>query len=297
MVTSTQHAEASASSSTTKVEDVLNASQIPSIPEALQQVLTAVASPSITGPQLEKLVLRDPGICVRILKTVNSSFHGLPNRITSINQAIVLLGFSTIKGIAAGLVIIETFGKMSQVEKTYLASVWGHCLGASALLPMLIEKLPGSLSTKKEDLLMAAVMHDVGHLIMSRHFGSRYLELRTESNFPSPEEERAHFGVDHQALSAELLKRWKFQPAVVDLVSAHHRYDSPSLDLQCLIAADILVECALFTPDFWAANEDALPVELRGSLSRIGKTWTEVQSMSGKMNALLASASSSKELA
>ncbi|MBI2712437.1 MAG: HDOD domain-containing protein, partial [Bdellovibrio sp.] len=57
-------------------EEVIAASRIPAVPDALQQILKVANQPTTTSLKLEQLVLKDPSLCAQILKMVNSSFYG-----------------------------------------------------------------------------------------------------------------------------------------------------------------------------------------------------------------------------
>ncbi|MEK6705179.1 MAG: HDOD domain-containing protein, partial [Bdellovibrionota bacterium] len=193
-------------------KEILKVTQIPSIPETLKAIIQATNNPNVNSSHLEKLVIRDAGISLRLLKMVNSSYYSLPQRVKSIKQAIVLLGFSAVKNIASGLAMIETFGRMDKIDQNYVGMIWNHSLTVSRFT-QIFNKMSG-LKTS-DDVMMAGMVHDIGHLIMNRHFESDYRALLDKNCFfPSVDEEMMRFSIDHAALGGVLMEEWKFAPAV-----------------------------------------------------------------------------------
>ena len=63
----------------------------------LLKVLGALSNPRLSIGQLEDLIKHDPALCYRILRTVNSAAFALRQTVTSMSQAILLLGRDTIR--------------------------------------------------------------------------------------------------------------------------------------------------------------------------------------------------------
>jgi HD-like signal output (HDOD) protein len=258
-----------------RAREILQASPVPSLPEALERVLAAANDPATTGETMERHVIRDPGLTLRILKLVNSSFYALPARVTSIRQAVVLVGFPTIRSIASGMVMLEAFGKAEGIRREYLNAVWRHSLLCARLVPLLFR---GQRGKPVDDAGFAAMIHDVGHLLLARHFEADYERLLRDSSFPPPELEAERFGIDHVALGAALLAEWRFPADLIALVRGHHSPE-PAPDPRpghALRAADLLAEALAYSPSVLLRPEAELPAELRDSLASLGWSWAEL---------------------
>jgi HD-like signal output (HDOD) protein len=254
---------------------ILSVAQVPSIPETLRQVLRACNDPATTSAKLERLVLKDPGLAIRLLRQVNSSFFFLPQRVTSVAQAVVLLGFPTVRAIAAGLVMIETFGRMKDIDPKYLSHIWGHSLMAAGMVPLLAGAADPA---KRDDLYVAAMTQNSGHLILARHFQEPYHELRGLGEFPEPEFEEQKLGVNHAQISGELLEQWEFPREVVRLARTHHDdSESSTADIAVLRLADRLAEALRASPDFLDRRESDLPPGIAVALDDCGISWTQLQ--------------------
>ena len=268
---------------------VILAARIPAIPDALQHIMDIANRPSTTSTQLEQLVLKDPSLCAQILKMVNSSFYALVQRVTSLNQAIILLGQSTVKSIAASLIMLETVGNTKNVTQYYLQRVWNRSVACSGMVTLLSKKEPLGFQQK---IFLAALVHDIGHLILSAQFKDQYFKLVVKDEFPSPQAELQTIGTEHAEVGAALLKLWGFPMDLVELVRLHHTLDlSPTLqkEIDMLEAGDLLADLPRSGKSFNEVQE--LPqtngfdrvAHLKMKLIAIGSSWEEVQEHESKI--------------
>lgn len=131
------------------------------------RLIEALQDPDLDVPRLERLIEHDPSLCYRLLRTVNSAGFGQVTRVTSIRQAIVLMGVGTVRRWAS-LWLLAGLGEAAHPELLTMATVRarscellaaqvggidgaeGFLLGMCSLLdaildqpmPVLVEKLP-----------------------------------------------------------------------------------------------------------------------------------------------------------
>lgn len=253
--------------------EILQACKIPSVPVKLHEILKAANDPSTTSSRLEKLVLQDAGLSMHLLKTVNSSLYFRQQAVKSLSQAIVMLGFPTVRSIASGLVMLETFSRMKALDQKHIVAVWDHSLATAKLVSLLSQGAPPK---RRDELFLAAMLHDVGHLILSLHFGADYRPLIEQGGLPSPAVERERFGVDHAQIGGELLREWQFSDAVRELTLHHHDVDGFTGDqqsLHCIRAADLLEVQLTAKPAMLELEAAALPVDLSEAIRLSGGSW------------------------
>ena len=74
--------------------------RMPAFPKSVQQVLELTRDLNCAPRDLVQVIERDPVLTVKILKVVNSAYFGLSRPVTSVNHAVVFLGFNTIKNLS-----------------------------------------------------------------------------------------------------------------------------------------------------------------------------------------------------
>ena len=87
---------------------------LPSFPSVVFEMINLLSQPDITVERLISSIQLDQAIASKILRLVNSSFYGFQGKISSLSQALVLLGFNTIKNAVLSISILDTF---SDIDK------------------------------------------------------------------------------------------------------------------------------------------------------------------------------------
>ncbi|OVE82801.1 hypothetical protein BVY03_00035, partial [bacterium K02(2017)] len=221
-------------------ELIVQAAEIPSIPKVLQQILSLADRPSTSSADLEKYVTQEPALVAQLLKWVNSAAYALPQRVSSVAHAMILLGFSTVKSIASGMVLVNAFEEVNGLSKEYVRHIWEHTLTAAAFIKILTKR---ENNTRKDDFFLAAIIHDVGYLVLRQYFGEKYDKLISKDPYPSFQSEQDLLGTNHVEIGVELLMEWKFPENVIELVKYHHDdegFEGPKTDLYYLKVSDDL---------------------------------------------------------
>lgn len=113
---------------------IIQATDIPSVPEILQKILMMSQNPEASARQLEELVIQEPGLVTHLLKTVNSAFYARPKKVDSIKHTIVILGMNTVRSIASGLTMINSFDNLNGVPQEYVHSVFEHSIVSANMI-------------------------------------------------------------------------------------------------------------------------------------------------------------------
>ncbi|EKD41961.1 MAG: metal dependent phosphohydrolase, partial [uncultured bacterium] len=101
---------------------------IPPIPHLLQKIMLLTDDPKTTSQKLESLVIQEPALVTKILKSVNSALYSFPSKINSVRHAMIILGFATVKSIASGLALMNAFENIPGIDKNYVLNIWRHGL-------------------------------------------------------------------------------------------------------------------------------------------------------------------------
>ncbi len=196
---------------------------LPTLPVMLSQINRLMVNPRTSAKEVGQLISSDPAITSKILRVVNSSFYGFPNRITTITHAIVILGFNTIKSIVLSSSIFDTF-KGDGLEKRFnRMDFWKHSIGVGAVAKVLGRRR-GYTST--EEFFIAGLLHDVGKIIIDQHLHEEFLEILdrvwNKGGKLMIEAEEDVLGVTHAELGGWLFERWNLSKGLVECITAHH---------------------------------------------------------------------------
>jgi HD-like signal output (HDOD) protein len=169
------------------------------------------------GEAIEK----DPDLTARLLKLGNSSFYGFSSRLTTVAEAISLIGLQQVQDLILVSNIVRQFagldGKFVSME-----SFWQHSLacGIGARLIALERRLP-----KADKYFVAGLLHDVGRLVLfaeAPQSAQQIFDLYQHDRLLLREAEVRVLGFDHQQIGGALLRHWKYPANLVETVAYHH---------------------------------------------------------------------------
>ena len=140
-------------------------SRLPALPTAALRILEVVNDISCSPRDLMDVIKVDPVLTGRILNLVNSSYFSMPQRITSLNRALILLGFNTIKNIALSTAFIDS--TKSQQQNDQIDNLWQHLLGVGVAAKLIATKC-GQPRQILEEFFVAGLLHDIGDLMLLR---------------------------------------------------------------------------------------------------------------------------------
>jgi putative nucleotidyltransferase with HDIG domain len=197
--------------------------EVPALAPAAERVLAAASAQSGATGELVKAVEKDMGLTIAVMRRAQPK-QGR-RRITNVADAVVALGVSGVADIAATMPRSAFPWRTSELE-----ALMHRCLVHAQAVARATERIATELQiAERDDLLVAALLHDVGKLVLSR---ARPEYAVTSDRGETPElrarRERQAWGIDHASLGGLLINRWGLPPKLADTVAAHHRADDPS---------------------------------------------------------------------
>ncbi len=197
---------------------IANAKELPVMPPVAAEVMKKAEDPDTDLPSLTALVSRDASLVVRVLKIANSSFYSMPRKITTVQQAIVLLGYSTLRSVVVAAAIKDVFMRFGLAERL----LWEHAVAAGVASSLLAQDVGGMA---RDEAMVGGLLHDVGKLLMHAEAETKYQDVMRVvygENADPIEAEMDVFGFDHCEVGQLLLAKWKLPERLSKAVGAHH---------------------------------------------------------------------------
>lgn len=194
---------------------------LPSLPHLYAQLLQMLADPEIGLRDLAAVVEKDTPIAARILQVANSAFFGLPRQVKTIEQALNYTGVNTVKSLVLAAEVFRAFSDGNGgVSRVPLDEIQDHALLAANIA----RRLPADRDTA-EEAFTAALLHDVGKLVLASRLPDEFLENLAQSEEqqrPIQDIEEERYGVSHAEIGAYLLALWGLPETIVEAVAHHH---------------------------------------------------------------------------
>lgn len=235
--------------------------QLPALPRVVLELIESLRDDDCDVDRIAQQIARDPGISAKTLRLANSSFFGLQRSVSSIDQAVTVLGFSAVRNIAT------TAGLMRSAEALPARALdmdafWRHSLATALCAREMASRTMHNAALA----YTCGLLHDLGKLVLASAVPELYGAMLQASNYraePTIHCERTFLGVDHAQAGREVVSHWQFPPDIQTAVSQHHSAEAELTPISALVmAADAMVHALdivhcewdavpLMTPDLW----------------------------------------------
>lgn len=242
------------------LERVMNCRSLPTLPAVAMRVVELTNSDKVSMRDLAETIQNDQGLSAKVLRTVNSSLFGLRARCASINQAIVMLGLSTVKTLALGFSLVGAI-KDAEVGGMDLSDYWRRAL-FSGISGRSIAAKAGLANP--EEAFLGGLLQDLGMIALSQTLGPSYSKILAAAKGDHRlvcKLELEALEIQHPDVGAMLARRWKLPESLVMPIKYHERASAAPVEHSSLcravglgnIAADILIspEPAVFLRKFY----------------------------------------------
>ena len=253
-----------------RIEEILNiANHIPPFPKVAIQVMRMLDNKEVKAKDLAEVIKYDAAITANLLKTCNAAYFGLTRKVSSLDDALVVVGHDILKDIITACSSSRFYkggaGEGYQLEQ---GDLWKHSVATAILAKQLSvhfrEVDPGVAFT-------AGLLHDIGKRFLSSFVADDFEKLMErghsgESSFIEAEKE--FLGMNHAELGGLIMEKWEFSEELIAAVKEHH--DQDALDKSQLTALIALSNTLVISLGI-GVGADGLSGKIKGEgLKRFG---------------------------
>ena len=236
---------APAPTSGSKVDVVTLLRELPMQKSAISRALVVLDDPNASAQGVAAVLESDPALCARALQLANSAHYGMAGRVTSVDQAVVKLGATTMRTLVVSSAS-GVFGKPADLPPGF----WHHSVSVAAASAIAARMC----AVPRGDAICAGLLHDLGTALLYRFdrddYASRIADATRVDSLLA--DETAAYGADHAALGADALAAWNLPPMIVDALRTHHcnPHDLGGKLSRVLILGEALAHAAFDMPTF-----------------------------------------------
>jgi putative nucleotidyltransferase with HDIG domain len=250
---------------------VAKVGDLPAVPSIVSQVAHLVEDPDSSVEDLRRVLENDPALAARILKLANSAIFGFSRRIETLQHAISLVGFRSVKTMVMAASIKGVFKRFGLTERM----LWEHSTMAGAVASQLAGY--GEIDIDREEAFTVGLLHDLGKIALNNTCEKEYNEVVSRvynDGLSFVAAEREIFGFDHAELGALVASKWKLSQRLETAIRCHH---SPAEMLELADEEKRLTALAVVT----TAACTRLGIGRRAPVSQLDLTTLEAWSVLG----------------
>lgn len=209
--------------SDTKVElnnIIATVGELPASPTIVSAVMGLTADLESRVEDISKVLSSDQSLTAKVLKLSNSSFYGRPKNVNTLEEAIMILGFFTVQSMVVATSAHTMYTKDD--DEGYKAKLWRHSLSTAVAARQIAKSVR---HPDAEQAFIAALLHDIGKLVLLQKIPTRYKEIVAEVEAGRKtflNVETGELGFNHCDVAALLLEAWDFPAALTEAIFAHH---------------------------------------------------------------------------
>jgi putative nucleotidyltransferase with HDIG domain len=193
--------------------------RIPPFPQIAIRILQLTNNEDVSMSRVSALISSEPAFSSEVLTIANSALYSVRSPVTSVLQAVAVLGTKRLRGLCLTVGVRAYLGDSLNNES--LRAMWRHSLACG----LIAQRLARAGSMPKDDPYTAGILHDIGRVALAVIFPKEYASLlatHVGSASSVLQAERDLLGFDHCETGRYLIRDWKLPPHFVSIVSDHH---------------------------------------------------------------------------
>jgi len=266
----------------TKLNEILaKVKSFPTMPGAGAKMLALLEEPDTAVSEIEEILRYDPGLTANILKLANSAYFGIPSKVGSLKQAVILLGLKRLMQLVVASCVSAVMDKSVAGYDLPAGDLWRHSVAVSIAAEALVKdkKRVGT-----EDVFTPALLHDVGKLVLGTFVNEELEAIQSiaAKGVPFVVAENMILGTDHAEIGARILAHWNLPGEVINAVRWHHDPDSPDacdLQMDVVYLANLLCQTSEISCEAGGHAIELSPTVI----DRLGIQLDQFETISGKV--------------
>jgi len=201
---------------------IMEAGDLPAMPHIAGMVMNRLSDRNVSARQIQRIISADQALAAKILKVANSAFYGCTRKVSTLTDAVVILGFNTIRSLVLAISTRSILQRSSEGLGLSKEALWKHSIGCAVGCRI----LSGMISfPRQEEAFVCGLLHDIGKLVLSQNFSQKYRKVEEKAvrdKVSYREAENEILGFDHTQVGALLLRKWNFSQDLEKVIEFHH---------------------------------------------------------------------------
>jgi putative nucleotidyltransferase with HDIG domain len=207
--------------------------ELPALPDSAIKVLRLTDDPATSSRGVSQAISADLGLTSRVLRIANSAYYGMSRSISTVNEAVLILGMQAIRNLALAAAAHDMMKKEFAGYGMAAGELWRHSI-SSAITAQIIAKR--TRAVRIEEAFVAGLLHDIGKVILNIHVAPQFQAIRALAELdamPFHDAEKFVLGFDHAEVGAKVAEKWNLPHALCAAILGHHclerAADAPAL--------------------------------------------------------------------
>ena len=194
------------------------ASDLPALPAAVLDLMALLGADDVDPFELSAKLSIDIALSAKTLRLANSSFYGLKREVTSVADAVSVLGLRMVKGLVTAAALSSSFAPPACAGFDFNA-FWRESVATAVAA----QALGFAVDADPQTAFTAGLLFNIGQLVLAGKFPERYAELlaiEAATGAEIAQLEHELLGIDHAQVGARVAEHWRFPATIVRAIAA-----------------------------------------------------------------------------
>ena len=194
------------------LEKLKQKNEIPTLPGTAYKIMQMALDPEASLNEMAKIIMQDVSLSTRILKVVNSSYFSFSNTISSISQAVVILGLNMVKNIALSLTVLDSLNNFLDEESYKI--LLNRSINTAVAAQAIAEE---SKLVAGEDAFLVGLLQELGLFMFAHVAPAEFLKLNNESKelcIDIKTTIKENLQIEQSEIGYEIAKTWELPPSI-----------------------------------------------------------------------------------
>ncbi len=237
---------------------------LPPMPHVASRAISMIENPDTTAQEMTELLQSDTALAARVLKIANSAMFSRQREITTLSQAIMVIGFKALKGVIVAATLRQLNKNFGKIEKL----IWEHSMSVAVSSTVITKRLKKNFV---EEIFLLGLLHSLGQIVIlsqpdtAKDFKQVLKMIETEGKTYVDAETKI-LGFAHPLIGALVAKKWNFSAETCQIILHYAdplEGDKPETDMDCKVAivqmADAISHSAqIGSPTKYPSRQEAL---------------------------------------
>jgi putative nucleotidyltransferase with HDIG domain len=216
---------------------------LPPVSPAALKLISLLDKPATDNDEIVEVLKYDNVLTAKLLRACNAPALGLTEQVSSVDQAVFLLGHQQILHIVMTLAFGSIMAVSSLTYTMEMNELWQHSVVSAVATEIVLEHAPEMDANARGNVAFTAgLLHDIGKLVLAQALSKEEIfEIRDRmerKQISGTDAEKEVLGLDHGEVGAALLQSWRLPENIVEAVANHHR---PALQPEPLVSTIVHV--------------------------------------------------------
>lgn len=198
---------------------------LPSMPASIARIINLTASENVTVEQLAEVVLLDQTLTARVLRLANSVVYSRGYRTGTVSEAILRLGSSQLRNLAASASVIDAVFPKKAFPAFSWKEMWNHSVTCAVASQCIHTCMKGLVRSHDESVFVSGLLHDIGKMVIAYALPIKFTEIIIkccESDWPMLKSENKMLATNHATVGEQLATDWHLPSKLHAGIAYHH---------------------------------------------------------------------------